>query len=132
MPVRTGFPRTTHRWLQPFYDALDDSLGYVVTSGVSGVANAVWLGRGVSLTMIGNSTGVIGFYGATGIAQVATGGNGILSATYLGASGFVSTGMGNSGLYVHLARFADNGGSGTPYTFSDVVRQLKNMGALPA
>jgi hypothetical protein len=106
-----AIPRTTHPWLQPFYDCLQ--------------------GKGSSVLNIGSSTGILGLYGASGFARVATGGNGILSATYIGASGFASTGLGASGLYVHLARFADNGGSGTPYTLSDIVRQMKNMGALP-
>lgn len=101
--------RTTHTWLKPVYDSLD----------------------GVSRYPFGVATSVHGFYGGTGIARIATGGNGILSATYLGASGFISTGLGASGLYTHLARFADNGGSGTPYTFGDVVTQLKNMNILP-
>lgn len=113
-----GLPRTTHRWLQPLYDALD--------------------GRGTRQPQIGSSTGTIGLYGATGIAQIATGGAGILSATYMGASGFGATliaasgvALSASGLAIFLARYGDNGGSGTPYTFGDVVCQLKNAGMLP-
>lgn len=131
MPVRSGFPRTTHQWLKPLYDALDASFGYIVPSGASGIPNAVWVGRGVPQTQIGTATGVIGLFGVTGIAPIATGGNGILSATYLGASGFASTGVGASGLYTHLARFADNGGSGTPYTHGDLVSILKQLRAIP-
>lgn len=106
-----AIPRTGHTWLKPLYDCLE--------------------GKGSAPMSFGSPTGVVGFYGFTGLPRVATGGNGILSATYIGASGFASTGIGNSGLYVHLARFADNGGSGTPYTHGDVVNALKNAGFLP-
>mgnify|MGYP001617672177 CR=1 FL=1 len=115
-------PRTTHTWLAPLYDYLDDSLG--------GGADSATLGLTDPTTRIGNATGVIGMYGTSGIAQIATGSAGILSATYIGASGFASTGVGASGLYTHLARYADNGGSGTPYTVGDIVTQLKNLGIL--
>lgn len=138
MPVRTGFPRTTHQWLKPLYDALDVAFDYTVPSGASGIANAVGLGGGVPVTILGNATGVVGVYGYSGLAQLATGGNGILSATYLGASGFGSTlitasglALSASGISPFLARFADNGGSGTPYTHGDVVSALKRLGALP-
>jgi hypothetical protein len=138
MPVRTGVPRTTHKWLGPLYDALDDVLGYTVPSGASGIANGAWLGRGVAITQVGNATGVVGFYGATGIAPISAA-SGLLSMTYLGASGFGFTfispsgqGLSSSGLAHFLARAAWNGGSGTIYTVNDVVLQLKNMGILPA
>lgn len=138
MPVRTGVPRTTHTWLKPLYDALDAALGFIVPSGASGIPNAAWFGRGVPQVQIGNATGVIGMYGATGITQLATGGNLILSATYLGTSGFGATliaasgvALSASGMAPFLARFADNGGSGTPYTHGDVVSMLKRAGIAP-
>ena len=138
MPVRTGVPRTTHQWLKPLYDALDRALGYIVPSGASGIPNAAWLGRGMAVTQVGNATGVVGLYGFSGLAQVATGGNGVLSATYLGTSGFGATliaasgvALSASGMAIFLARFADNGGSGTPYVYSDVVGALKRAGILP-
>lgn len=106
-----SLPRTTHPWIQPFYDALE--------------------GRGIRQPQIGSPTGTVGLYGATGILPIATGGNLILGATFVGASGFGATGVGASGLYTHLARFADNGGSGTPYTHGDVVSALKRLGAIP-
>lgn len=107
-----AIPRTTHQWLKPFFDCLE--------------------GKGSASMQFGSPTGIMAFYGASGAARIATGGAGVLAATNLGASGFPVTGLGASGLYVHLARFAVNGGSGTLYTFDDIVRQLKNMGALPA
>lgn len=126
-----SFPRTTHQWLAPLYGHLERAVDFGAPSGYSGL-QGVHFGKGTPITQVGNATGVVGFFGNTGIAPIATGGNGILSATYLGASGFASTGVGNSGLYTHLARFADNGGSGTPFTHGDIVRQLKNLGILPA
>lgn len=130
MPVRTGFPRTTHKWLKPLYDALDSAFGYVIPSGASGVPNAFWGGKGVQITQLGNATGLVGLYGFSGIAQVATGGLFLTAGSALGASGFQATGIGSSGLYTHLANAAFNGGSGTPYTITDIVAELKNLGAL--
>lgn len=111
-------PRSTHGYLQPFFDAID--------------------GRGTRQPQIGSPSGTVGLYGATGILPVATGGNLILSATYLGASGYGATfispsgqGLSASGLATFLARFADNGGSGTPYTHGDVVSALKRLGVVP-
>ncbi len=106
-----SIPRTTHPWLKPFYDMME--------------------GKGTRQPQIGSSTGTIGMYGVTGIApRLATGGLN-LSATFLGASGFASTGIGASGLYTHLARFAAHGGTGTPYTLDDLVRSLKNLTIIP-
>jgi len=122
-------PVTTHQWLQPLYKWLKGVGGAVLTA--SGTAQASWLGQNSSTVRIGNATGVIGLYGYSGLPQVATGGAGIYSASYLGVSGWASTGVGNSGLFTFLSHFADNGGTGTPYTLSDVVRELKNIGALP-
>lgn len=131
MPVRTGFPRTTHKWLKPLYDALDASFGYVVPSGASGIANALWSGKGVPLLQLGNASGMVSLYGASGIAgQLATGTNGSFNATSFGASGFGATGLGASGFYTFASRFSENGGSGTFYTLGDLVTQLKNLGAI--
>ena len=132
MPVRSKFPRTSagHTWLKPFFDALDKSLGYVVPSGASGIPNAAWLGVGVPQLQVGNATGVVGFFGATGIAPVATGGLTFATPTNLSVSGIAATGMANSGLYFHVGRMGFDGGSGTIYTVNDVVVQLKNLGIL--
>lgn len=132
MPLRTRVPRSTHQWLRPVFDYIDAGPMVVYPSGASGIPNAVWAGDNTQITQIGNSTGVVGFYGFTGIAPIATGGNGIFAATNLGASGLAATGMGASGLYVHLGRAAFNGGSGTPYSLNDLVVQLKNLGIIPA
>lgn len=107
--------RTTHTWLKPVWDNLD----------------------GLNQKPFGVATSIHGFYGQTGVARIATGSAGIISGTYIGASGLGATlvtasgnALGASGLAIFLARYADNGGSGTPYTFGDMVTQLKNMGAL--
>lgn len=130
MPVRTGVPRVTHQWLKPVLDYIDQMASVTVPSGASGIANGVWIGKTVPTTQISNATGVAGFFGFTGIGPIATGGNGVLSATALGASGFPATGLGASGFYTSLANAALNGGSGTPYTLNDIVVQLKNLGIL--
>lgn len=96
-----AFPWTTHQWLQPLYRQLN------------------------------SPTGTPAFYGYSGYARIATGGIGVLGATNLGVSGVAATGLGNSGLYYHLARAGFNGGTGTVYTLNDIVTQLKNMGILP-
>lgn len=95
-----GFPRTTHTWLQPLYNTLN------------------------------SPTGKPGFYGTSGLAQIATGGLFLTAGSALGASGFQATGLGASGLYIHLANAAFNGGSGAAYTITDLVAQLKNIGIL--
>jgi hypothetical protein len=60
-----GLPRTTHPWLQPFYDALD--------------------GSGTRQVQLGSSTGTVGLYGATGIAgRLSTGTAGITGITGAG------------------------------------------------
>lgn len=129
MPVRTTVPRTTHTWLKNLYDYLDRGVLVTVPSGASGIANGAWLGKFVPITQIGNASGVAAFYGATGVAQISSGG--LLGATNLGVSGLAATGMGASGLYVHLGRAGFNGATGTVYTIDDMVVQLKNMGILP-
>lgn len=130
MPFRVGAPRTTHQWLKPLYDYLDGLGSLITPSGASGIANAYWVGKSVPQTQIGNATGVVGLYGFTGLAQIATGGLFTTAGSALGASGFQATGIGASGLYTHLANAAFNGGSGTPYTITDIVAELKNIGAL--
>lgn len=132
MPVRTTVPRTTHQWLKNLYTYIDLILSEVVPSGASGIANAAWYGKGVPQVQIGNATGAIGFYGFTGIAQIATGGNGILAATAMGPSGLPGTGLGASGFYTQLANAAFNGGTGNAYTINDLVTELKNAGLLKA
>lgn len=82
-----GFPTTTHTWLKPLYDTLN------------------------------SPTGKPGFYGTSGIAQLATGTAGITGVT--GAGGMTAFSM---------AWF--NGGSGAYYTISDLVTALKNVGIL--
>lgn len=115
MPFRTEVPRTTHTWLKPLYDYLDAFLYGTVPSGASGIANGIWLGKGVPITQVGNASGLVGLYGATGVAgQLATG-------TLAPAAGSVTGGSGN--LWY-------NGGSGAYYTPGDVVTALKNLGAL--
>lgn len=121
--------RTTHTWLKPFYDVFDKVVDLQAPSGYASI-QGVGLGRSAPVTQVGNATGVVGFFGSTGIAPIATGGNGIFAATNLSVSGVASTGMGASGLYYHLARVAYNGGSGTPYVLNDIVLQLKNLGIL--
>lgn len=131
MPLRNKVPRTTHQWLKNLYDYLDNGVLVAYPSGASGIPNAAWLGKTVPQTQIGNATGVVGFFGATGVAPIATGGNVSLGATYLGVSGNAATGIGNSGLYYQLGAAAYVGGTGTPYTVNDIVIQLKNLGLLP-
>jgi hypothetical protein len=123
--------RSTHTWMDSLYDYVDYLGGVVTPSGASGIPNAIWVGHNLGTAMVGNSTGVVGLYGFTGLSKVATGGQFLTNGTYLGPSGLVATGLGGSGLYHHLGRFAENGGSGTPYTHADVVNALKRMGALP-
>lgn len=130
MPFRAGVPRTTHTWLKPLYDYLDAVLYGVVPSGASGIANAIWLGKGVPITQLGNASGVLGAYGFTGLPQLPTGGANIASvATYMGASGFGNTGLGLSGLNAYLAK-AVYGSTGTLYSGNDLVDALKNAGVL--
>lgn len=131
MPLRFGVPRTTHQWLKPLYNYIDNGVKTTVPSGASGIANATWLGSNVIVSQVGNATGLVGFYGATGYTQIqaSTGIN--LGATSAGVSGVAATGLGASGLFYSLARAAFNGATGTVYTINDIVVQLKNMGILP-
>lgn len=125
-----SFPRTTHQWLAPLYGHLEKVVDFGAPSGYSGM-QGVHFGRSVPIAQVGNATGVVGFFGNTGIAPIATGGGGLFGATNLSVSGIAATGMGNSGLYFHLGRAAWNGGTGTPYTVNDLVLQLKNLGIIP-
>lgn len=117
---RSGVPRTTHTWLKNLYDYLDKEAVGIYPSGASGIPNASWLGSRVPYTMVGNQTGTIGFYGATGVVQVASGTAGIsgMTGSLLGASG--------------PAVWWFNGGSGAYYTIGDAILALKNLGALKA
>src|SRR4051794_23473961 len=102
MPVRTGLPKTTHTWLQPLYAALDKTLGYIVPSGASGIANATWVGRNTQLTQVGAATGIVGLYGYSGLPQIGilANGGGVTGGSNLwsGSSGILATGIGGSGL----------------------------------
>lgn len=129
MPFRSRVPRTTHQWLKPFYDYIDDGVIVTIPSGASGNANAVWLGSNVPITQIANATGVVGFYGSTGIAKTSSYGVSFYG-TGLGASGLGATGMGTSGIKDFMAQWGWNGGSGTFVTIDDIVAQLKNVGFL--
>ena len=100
--------RTTHTWLKGVFDVLD----------------------GVSTRGMGVSTSLHSFYGGSGIARLATGTNGLFTATGAGASGLAATGMAASGLFTYLGR-AVYGSTGTLYSTNDVVDQLKNMNILP-
>ncbi len=120
----------TYGWLGPIYDAMDAAFRVMTPSGASGIPNAVWFAKDVPRAQVGAATGAVGLYGFTGINRIATGGAGLLTATYLGASGFAATGAGNSGLANFLGRAAF-GSTGTLYTLNDVVDQLKNQGSLP-
>lgn len=90
-----SIPRTTHQWLQALYDRLE--------------------GKSSQPLNLGSPTGLLGFYGATGVARLATGTAGITGWT----------GAGATSAFTWI-----NGGSGTYYTPSDVVLALKNVGIL--
>lgn len=86
-----GVPVTTHQWLKPLYDTLN--------------------GKGSRPLNFGSPTGVMGFYGSTGIAR----------PTGIGAS------LGITGTTFFDAR--TNGGTGTQfYTLNDLVLLLKRRG----
>ena len=78
-------PRTTHQFLQPFYDALE--------------------GRGIRQPQIGSATGTVGLYGATGVAQLPTGTAGTTGITGMGQNtGFNAIWLnGGSGSYYTLS-----------------------------
>ena len=111
MPLRSSVPRTTHQWLKPLYNYLDNGVKVTVPSGASGIANGAWLGSNVLDTQIANATGAVGFYGSTGILRP-TG----LSST-AGATG------------VTFFDQRSNGGTGANfYTLADLVAILKSRG----
>lgn len=134
MPFRDQFPRTTHPWLQPLYNAFKGAFRWSVPSGGSGIPNMLHIApTAIAAVLIGSPSGVIGFYGASGLPQLATGGNLGLLATNMGSSSFsglAATGIGASGLYVHLGKLGINGGTGNVYTLNDIVAALKNNGTL--
>jgi hypothetical protein len=72
---------------------------------------------GLSQQPFGVSTSIHGFYGQTGVAQLATGTAGITGIT--GAGGMTAF----SQLWI-------NGGSGAYYQIQDIVTALKNVGIL--
>lgn len=119
MPFRTGVPRTTHQWLKPLYNYLDNGAQVVYPSGASGIPNAVLVGAQVPMLALGNASGSIGMYGGTGAAggQLSTGTAGITGVT--GAAG-------NTGPSVWWF----NGGTGNWYTISDIVTALKRVNVL--
>lgn len=122
-------PRTTHTWLKRLYDYIDDLEALIYPSGQTGIPQGMNIGVAL-VTRVGTSTGILGMYGFSGYAQIAAA-PGNLGATYVGASGAVSTGVGASGLYYHLGKVGYNGATGSVYTIDDIVIQLKNMGILP-
>jgi hypothetical protein len=87
--------RPTHTWLKPVLDNLD----------------------GLTKQPFGVATSVHGFYGQTGIAQLATGTAGITGIT--GAGGMTA-----------FSQVWINGGSGAYYQLQDIVTALKNVGIL--
>jgi hypothetical protein len=132
MPVRTGVPRTTHTWLKPLYNYLDAVISGTVASGASGLFSGAWVGKGAPAAMVGNATGVVGFYGFSGLPQILATSFGISGVTSAGgSSGILATGVGGSGLANAIAQLAFNGGTGTAYTLNDFVREAKNLGILP-
>ncbi len=109
-------PVTTHQWLTPLYKWLN--------------------GQGSRSMGFGSSTGLMGFYGSTGLApRVASGLIGLYAGAasptaVAGLSGFAATGMGASGFYTFLGAAGFNGGTGSLYGLNDVIVALKNVGIL--
>lgn len=102
MALGPGIPRTTHTWLKPLYDVLQ---GKQKAGGPAGLN-------------FGSPTGVMGFYGATGIAQ----------PTGVGMTGSAVLGGVTGATFFD---FRTNGGTGTQFfTFTDVVNALKLQGLL--
>lgn len=90
--------RTTHQWLKPLY--------------------AVLGGVGIIPLQLGSPTGVIGFYGASGIRQ----------PTGLGVTGSAALGGVTGATFFDLRT---NGGTGAQYyTLTDVVNILKREGLI--
>lgn len=112
--IQGSVPTTTHQWLRPLYLYLQGTIGAFQPTGATGMNGfALQLGNAVPQTDIGNPTGILGFYGATGIQQPT--GTGSFAGT-TAASGY---------------DVRSNGGSGTNvYSFGDVVAALKGQGLL--
>jgi hypothetical protein len=120
-----GVPITTHSWLKPLYKWLggvgDVVLGFSGGSGASGVLPSILgarPGRTAPVVSVGNATGILGFYGSTGIGQ---------------PSGVGSTGsaVGGGATGTSFFDFRTNGGTGANYyTLTDVVNDLKMQGLL--
>jgi hypothetical protein len=93
-----SIPRTTHQWLRPIYDVLD--------------------GHSIRPLQLSSPTGIMGFFGASGIKQ----------PTGIGFTGSASLG-GSTGVSFYDLR--SNGGTGAQYyTLTDVVQALKGLGLL--
>lgn len=116
MAARSKVPRTTHTWLKPLYNYLDNGVAAITPSGASGIASTAWLGAYVPQSVVGNATGTIGVYGASGILQ----------PTGLGMTGSATLG-GPTG--TTFFDFRTNGGTGAQYySFTDIVNILKLRG----
>jgi hypothetical protein len=93
-----SIPRTTHQWLQPLYNVLD--------------------GHASRPLQLSSPTGIVGFFGASGIKQ----------PTGLGVTGSAAAGGVTGTTFFDLRT---NGGTGTNYyTLTDVVADLKGLGIL--
>src|SRR5262245_20482736 len=96
--VRDQFYRTTHQWLQPLYNDLKKAFRYYIPSGGSGLPAMLHIApTAITAVLVGSSTGLIGFYGTSGLPRIATGGNLGVLATCIGSSQFsgaTATGMG--------------------------------------
>lgn len=109
--------RVTHQWLKPLFDYLDKLGGVDLgSSGLGSVPRGAQYGVSVPITQVSNATGVLGFYGSTGISQGT-------------AAGATAGSTGSSGVYFHRT----NGGTGTNfYTLDDVIAYMKSRGDLAA
>lgn len=111
-----GPPITTHTWLQPLYRWLK---GDLVQLNASGVAVGARIGGALPAVQLGNATGIVGFYGSTGIARPGTG---------FGITGSASLGSATGTTFFD---FRTNGGTGTAYyTLTELVADLKGQGLI--
>jgi hypothetical protein len=74
-----SIPRTTHTWLEPFYDVLE--------------------GKTARSLSLGSPTGYLGFFGASGGRQLSTGTAGITGWTGLGSPSGIHWFNGGTGAY---------------------------------
>lgn len=106
-----GVPITTHEWLQPLYHWLRGWGSASVFTGPTGA-------RFPAALSIGMPTGILGFFGATGVQQ----------PTGLGATGSAAGGGVTGSTFFDIR---SNGGTGANYyTITDVVNALKGEGLL--